>query len=318
MTTTEPMTAPRAPATPADAPRPTAAPAGRRVLVVTPARDEELRIGDTIASMAAQTVLPVLWVIVDDGSKDGTARVAREAAAKHPWIRVVQRPDRGRRALGSGVIEAFYEGLASATGVSCDYVAKVDADITFGPAYLETMLRKFEADARLGIASGKVYRPESGGAVEEFMIDDHVTGAWKLYRAACFRSIGGLVPAVMWDGIDFHRARQTGWRTRSFHDSHARILHHRLMGSSDRNVHVGRVRWGRGQWYMGSHPLYILGSAVLRMREKPRVTGGLLILWGYVSGWMKGLPRFDDAAFRREMRAWQLARLGRVFRGEVR
>lgn len=305
-------------APPIPAPSPALRRIAPRVLVVTPARDEELRIADTIASMTAQSVRPAAWVIVDDGSKDGTARVAEEAAARHPWIRVVRRPDRGRRALGSGVIEAFYAGLAAAADVEHDFVAKVDADITFGPAYLETMLAKFEADPKLGIASGKVFRPEDGGAVEEFMIDAHVTGAWKLYRAACFRDIGGLVPAVMWDGIDFHRARQTGWRTRSFHDERARILHHRLMGSSDRNVYVGRIRWGRGQWYMGSHPLYLLASAVLRMRERPFVTGGLLIAWGYVSGALRRLPRFENPQFRREMRAWQVSRLLGVLRGEVR
>jgi glycosyltransferase involved in cell wall biosynthesis len=297
-------------------------PAGRRVLVVTPARDEAERLPATIASMVAQTVRPALWVIVDDGSADATARIALDAAAAHPWIRVVRRADRGSRALGSGVVQAFYDGLRAATELAedlrADYVAKVDADITFGPRYLERALERFEEDPGLGIASGKVFRPETGGDVEEFMIDEHVTGAWKLYRRTCFEGIGGLVPAVMWDGIDFHRARQTGWRTRSFADADLRILHHRLMGSSDRNVYVGRIRWGRGQWYMGSNPLYVLGSALFRMRERPFVVGGLLLFWGYVSGWLKGLPRYDAPEFRREMRAWQRARLLRALTGKVR
>lgn len=289
-----------------------------RVVVITPARNEAAHLPNLICAMAEQSVRPVLWILVDDGSTDGTREVMAKAAARYDWIRVVARPDRGRRAVGGGVVEAFNDGLAA---IDCDwdFIAKVDADVTFDPRYIEMLLGRFNLDPKLGSASGKCFRVEAHGDVEEFLIDEMVSGAWKCWRRACFQDIGGLVQAVMWDGIDFHRARQTGWTTRSFADPVLRIRHHRLMGSTDRSVYRGRIRWGRGQWFMGTHPAYILASAGLRMLEKPYVVGGILIAFGYFAAAFERRPRYDLDGFRADLRRWQMRRLaGLLFRGEVR
>jgi glycosyltransferase involved in cell wall biosynthesis len=292
-------------------------PAGRRVVVVTPARNEAALLPGVVASMVRQTLRPARWVIVDDGSTDGTAEIAEAAASQHDWIRVVYRTDRGRRVLGSGVIESFDRGLAEADAPH-EFVGKMDADLTFGPRYLERAMERFEAEPALGALSGKVFRPEGERDVEEFMIDEMVAGQWKLYRRTCFDEIGGFVREVMWDGIDFHQARRRGWRTRSVQDEDLRIRHHRLMGSSDRSVLVGRLRWGRGQWFLGSHPLYVAAASVFRMLERPRVLGGALILAGFVQAWLRGESRYADAGFRTDLRRWQLRRLGRLTGGHVR
>ena len=290
-----------------------------RVLVITPARDEARFLPDMIRAMVAQTLRPVAWILVDDGSSDATGTIATAAAAEHDWIHVVRREREGSRALGGGVIRAFQAGLDSHTGPDWDYVAKVDADLTFGPDYLRAAVEHLEQDPGLAAVSGKVYRNEAGRDVEEFLIDEMVAGCWKLYRRAAFADIGGFHPAIMWDGIDIHRARMAGWRTASIRDGRMRILHHRLMGSSDKNVLRGRMRWGLGQWYLGSHPLYTLAASLFRMREKPFVIGGLLIFWGYVKAALRGVPRYEHPGFRRALRSWQFARLGRVLRlGGVR
>jgi cellulose synthase/poly-beta-1,6-N-acetylglucosamine synthase-like glycosyltransferase len=216
--------------------------------------------------------------------------------------------------VGGGVIDAFCEGLAS-VDTSYDFVAKLDVDLEFSPKYLEHILSHFADDPGLAAASGKVFRPEGNGLVEEFMIDEMVAGQFKLYRREAFERIGGFVREVMWDGIDFHRARMAGYRTASFPDPELRITHLRLMGSSDRSVYVGRLRWGRGQWFMGSSFPYVLASGLFRMREKPYVIGGLLIAAGYLQAALRGEPRYDDPAFRAELRRWQQRRLLGVLRG---
>ena len=293
-------------------------PASDRVVLITPARNEAAHLRLAIRSIERQTHRPAQWILVNDGSTDETGAIAREAAERHAWIRVVDRQDRGRRVLGGGVIEAFDHGLAHVS-VPYDYLAKVDADVTVGPRYLERCLTLFAEDPRLGALSGKVYREEQGAQVEEFMIDEMVAGQWKLYRRACFEDIGGFVRRVMWDGIDFHSARQKGWHTRSVDERDLRILHHRLMGSSDRNVLVGRLRWGRGQWFMGTHPLYMLASASLRMLERPLCIGGLAILAGYVQAWLRGSERYRAPGFREELRRWQIQRLRTLAtRGTIR
>jgi len=298
-------------AQPASETAPSATP---RIVVISPVRDEEATLEATIASMAAQTLAPVRWIVVDDGSQDRTQEILAEAQARLPWLRVVRRPDRGYRKLGGGVIDAFYEGYA-AIDLDYDFIAKMDVDLEFGPTYLERALEYFRAEPRLAAVSGKVYRRENGRLVEEFMIDEMVAGQFKLYRREALERIGGFVREVMWDGIDFHRARMAGFKTASVEDPELQILHLRLMGSSDRGVYRGRLRWGRGQWHMGSAFLYVLASGLFRMGERPYVVGGLFIVLGYLQAASERAPRLEDSDFRRDLRRWQYQRLGRALLG---
>jgi biofilm PGA synthesis N-glycosyltransferase PgaC len=285
-----------------------------RIVIVSPCRDEERTLEQTIACMAAQTHPPECWVIVDDGSQDRTPEILERAARELPWLRVVRRVDRGYRKLGGGVIDAFCEGLES-VDVEYDYVAKMDVDLEFEPVYLERILEHFERDPLLAAASGKVYRREESGLVHEYMIDEMVAGQFKLYRRAAFEKIGGFVREIMWDGIDFHRARMEGFRTASLPDPELRIIHLRLMGSSDANVYRGRMRWGRGQWFMGTAFPYIVASGLFRMWEKPFVTGGMLIIAGYLAAAFRRERRYEDLEFRKQLRRWQYARLHMLLRG---
>ncbi|MEI6234858.1 MAG: glycosyltransferase family A protein [Planctomycetota bacterium] len=288
------------------------------IAIISPVRNEAHLLPQTIASMVAQTVHPDYWVIVDDGSSDATLDIAHAAAAMHSWIKVVKNTDRGKRVLGAGVIQAFKVGYNS-LDIEPDFIGKLDGDMTFGPKYIETLLSHFSADPKLGAASGKVFRPEGADQVEEFMIDEMVAGQFKFYRHSCWKAIGGFVEAVMWDGIDFHRARQLGWTTLSILHNELRLIHHRLMGSSDQNVLKGRVRWGKGQWFMGSSFFYILASAAFRMLEKPVGIGGMCILGGYLSAMLRREPRFNVLGFRSELQHWQQARLiNLIWRRQVR
>jgi len=217
-----------------------------RYVVISPVRDEAEFLPRTVDAIAAQAIRPLKWVIVNDGSKDQTCKIAQAAATAHPWIEVVNRADRGDRLVGPGVIDAFYDGYSRLSGLGYDYLCKLDGDITFGKTYFQYLIGLFNQQPGLGLASGKVYLPISGKLVEERTIDQHVAGQVKFYRRECFEQIGGLVREVMWDVIDEHRARMAGWRTRSFRDDELAIVHHRLMGSSHRSIIHGRLRWGRG------------------------------------------------------------------------
>ena len=124
-----------------------------------------------------------------------------------------------------------------------------------------------------------------------------------------YQEIGGFVEEVLWDGIDVHTARMKGWNAYSFEHPEAQLYHHRLMGSSDRNVYRGRLRWGRGIYFMGYHPLYAIASGIFRMREKPYLIGGLLIITGYFKAALQGVPRYDQPEFIRYLQAWQLDQL---------
>lgn len=289
-----------------------------RIVIISPARDEARTIEETLACLASQTLQPARWILVDDGSSDGTAELAEAWQDRIPALRIVRREDRGFRKVGPGVVEAFYAGFET-VDTEWDYVCKLDVDMRFEPTYLEDLMRKFDEDPDLGVASGKVYRIEEGKRIEEFMIDEMTAGQFKCYRRACWDDIGGLVREVMWDGIDFHKARMAGWRTRSFGDHGLSLIHLRLMGSSEKNVYRGRLRWGRGQWFMGSSFSYLFSAGLFRMKEKPYVIGGFLIICGYIGAALRRMPRYGDLAFRKGLRAWQRKRLFRIFtRGKVR
>jgi glycosyltransferase involved in cell wall biosynthesis len=286
-----------------------------RILVISPAKDEAQYIERTIRTVIEQTHRPALWVIVDDGSTDDTGVIADRAAAEYPWIRVIHRaPGTGRR-VGPGVVEAFYEGLNSADIREYDFVCKLDADIELQPDYFADLLERFAADPQLGTASGKCFIPVGDGWALERSGDEFSHGVAKLYRRECFEAIGGFVREVMWDGIDCHRCRMLGWEARSFDDPALAIRHLRQMGSSFRSVYHGRLRWGRGQYFMGTHPGYLVAVAAYRMFERPWIAGGFCILAGYLQAYLRGTPRYDnDGPFRAHLRRWQSRELSRRFR----
>ncbi len=78
-----------------------------RYVLISPCRNEQDYMRETLDSVIAQTVPPALWVIVDDGSTDATPAILAEYAARHDWIRIVRRADRGARSVGPGVVDAF-------------------------------------------------------------------------------------------------------------------------------------------------------------------------------------------------------------------
>lgn len=281
----------------------------RRYVVVSPVRDEAEYLQRTVDSMLAQTVRPVLWIIVDDGSMDDTPDIASRAAQAYDWIRLRRRPDRGARNVGAGVVEAFYEGLSLVRLDDYEYVCKLDGDVEFGPTYFERLVEKFEADERLGTASGKCWDKSDCGWVLLRTSDEFSMGACKFYRTSCFKDMGGFVKEVMWDGIDCHRCRMKGWKACSFHDEELRVYELRPMGSSEKSIIHGRLRWGRGQYFMGTHWIYAVAIATYRMFDRPFVIGGLCIFLGYLAGYLRRIDRYDDLDFRRHLHRWQLARL---------
>jgi poly-beta-1,6-N-acetyl-D-glucosamine synthase len=279
-------------------------------IIICPVRNEEKYLGRTIESIAAQTILPAQYIIVDDGSTDRTPEILLEACAKYPWISTVRRQDRGERKVGPGVVEAFYDGYRSIAVKEYAFICKMDGDLTVGPDYFETLMAKFLQDRYLGAASGKLFLDlDDGKLVEERITDESVLGGTLFLRRECYDAIGGFVQQVMWDGITFHRCRMEGYRTRSFRDPDLMIFDHRIMGSSHKSIFHGRTRWGWGQYFMGTHPLYILAVGAYRMFERPYIAGGLLILWGYVKAWITRTQRYDYPGFRKSLHAWQLERL---------
>ena len=276
----------------------------RRYLIISPGRNEAAYMRKTLDSIVAQTVRPALWVIVDDGSTDESPEILAEYTAKHDWIRVIQKPDRGHRAVGPGVIEAFYYGLERVEE-DFPYLTKLDLDLDLPPRYFETLLERMEADPRIGTCSGKPYIRRGEALVSERRGDEMSVGMTKFYRKTCFDEIGGFVREVMWDAIDCHKARQMGWKAVSWDHPDLNFEHLRPMGSSQVSIYEGRRRHGFGQYFMGTDPLYFMATAVFRALEPPYVLGGLAMMQGYLGAWLKGARQLEDPELVKFIRDYQ-------------
>src|SRR5262249_5767748 len=154
---------------------------------------------------------------------------------------------------------------------------------------------------------GKPYFPRGGALVAEVCGDEMSVGMTKFYRRECFREIGGFVREGMWDGIDCHRCRMSGWLAESVDQDGLRFLHLRPMGSSQQGLWTGRLRSGYGQYFMGSSPLYLAAVCAYRLFKHPVLYGSLAMMWGYASSLLRGRPRYADPAFRRFLRRYQHA-----------
>ena len=259
----------------------------------------------TLDSVIAQTLSPTLWVIVDDGSTDATPKILTEYAARHSWIRIVTRKDRGHRAVGPGVIDAFYAGYEVVNPDDFEFVCKLDLDLRLPPRYFEILAERMRTNAAIATCSGKAYIEKNGVLVDERHGDETSLGMTKFYRVSCFKAIGGFVREVMWDGIDCHRCRMMGWIACSWNEPELRFIHLRPMGSSQQGVYTGRMRHGYGQYFMGTGFAFMAASAFSRVNQPPYLLGSMAMLWGWIKSALQRKPRYTDLEFRAFLRRYQ-------------
>lgn len=278
-------------------------------VLISPCRNEADYMRQTLDTVIGQSIQPSKWVIVDDGSTDETPKILDEYAKKHDWIKIVTRTDRGHRAVGPGVIDAFYSGYETIKPDDYNYLCKLDLDLRLPLRYFEILMERMNANQRIATCSGKAYVEEDGKQTSERHGDETSLGMTKFYRVSCFKAIGGFVREVMWDGIDCHACRMKGWIACSWDEPALRFVHLRPMGSSQQSIYTGRMRHGFGQYFMGSSLLFMTASAIYRLNEKPYILGSLAILWGWIRSALQGKPRYHDLEFRRFLRKYQMRAL---------
>lgn len=285
---------------------------GFRYVVVSPVKDEAAHIERTICSMIGQTILPVAWVIVNDGSTDSTGEIVRKYAERYNWIRLINRQDQGVRVRGKGVVEAFYTGYETVTEPH-DFIVKLDGDVSYDLVYFESLLRRFQADERLGIAGGGLYEKRDGKTWSLNTTRDHVRGCTKVYRRACFDEIGGLVASMGWDGIDEWKALALGWKVRSFLE--LKIYHYRFTGAATGFL-KSCVEQGNGAYRMGYHPLFMIARGIRRMIDRPYIIGGAAMIGSYFWAWLHKQELLADPSVVRFVRRTQMKKLAGLFQGK--
>jgi glycosyltransferase involved in cell wall biosynthesis len=260
-------------------------------VLVTPARNEAAFIEGTIKSMIAQTVLPLKWVIVNDGSTDDTAEIVSPYLAKYEWIELVNLPVRQDRNFAAKV-NAFNAGQKRVTSLNYEIIGNLDSDVLLDADHFEFLLEKFREDPRLGVA-GTVFNEEGGynSARDSFEGQNYVSGQCQLFRRKCFEEIGGYL-ANKAGGIDWIAvitARMKGWTARSFREK--AFFHHRPLGTAERGLLAASFSYGQKDYFLGGHPLWELFRIVYRMTKRPYITNGVALGLGYGLAALRRLKR---------------------------
>ena len=284
-------------------------------VLVTAARNERGLIEGAIRSVISQTQLPSKWIIVSDGSADGTDEIVGQFAKEHAWIELLRMPEHRDRSFAAKAV-CFNTGYDHLKSRNFDLIGNLDADITFGPDYYEFLVGRFAEMPRLGVAGTPFIedssQPQNHTYAHQFADLQHVSGACQMFRRQCFEEVGGYTP-IKGGGIDWiavTTARMKGWQTRTFLEK--TCFHHRKMGTADRNPLMARFRHGQEDYYVGGHPLWQVFRGIFQMKTKPLVFGGLFLILGYFWAMARRVRRPVSAELVSFHRAEQMARLRKL------
>ena len=263
--------------------------------VITPARNEEKKLPLTISSIERQTVKPILWVIIDDGSTDNTPQIIEAAKKKHDWIHSI-RLQESARDLAIHYASICNIGFDYAikhckeNKIEYEYIASVDADMKLENTYFENLINEFEKDPKLGLASGGTWVNIKGNETQLQLREEIVSGGHRLWRKECFDETGGYSLTYFADSVSNVKARLRGWKVKRFEEYKA-IQARRT--SSAEGFWKGWIKDGEGAYYLNTHPLFVVARAIRYLFNTPYY-GGLAYLIGYLNGYINKIGQTDD------------------------
>lgn len=281
-----------------------------RYILITPVKDEAKHIELVLRSVTRQRLQPLRWIIVDDGSSDGTPAIVERYLADFPFITLLRKDVATPRNTGSAEIHAFNRGYDQIRGLDFDFVVKLDGDLSFESDYFEKLIGHMTADSSLGIASGVYLEEDKAGTWRVVgMPTYHAFGACKVVRRECFEAINGFVTTPGWDTVDQIHAWTHGWTTTHFDD--LEVKHHKPEGSGMGMLKTSRMH-GRIHYVTGGDPLFFVFKALHRARLRPFVFGALALTAGYLEAVVRQTPRLvtdGEAATYRHIMRQRLRRL---------
>jgi poly-beta-1,6-N-acetyl-D-glucosamine synthase len=282
-------------------------------VLVTPAHNEGEYLELTAESIVRQTVRPLRWLIVSDGSTDRTDEIAQRYSAEYPWIAYL-RLERNDGYSFAGKARCFNAGYAALAHLTFDLVGNLDGDVSLDKDYFSFLLERFESDPALGVAGTPMIEPGHDPVRDGIFNLSDVFGACQVFRRPCFEEVGGYVP-IRAGGIDWialRTARMRGWKTRSFLEK--RFYHHRPMGLRKGGGVRAKFLHGEKDYFLGNHPLWELSRAAYQVTRRPYVVGGISLYLGYTWAAVRRVPRVVSPELLRFHRQEQIDRLKSMFK----
>lgn len=294
---------------------------GDRYIIVSPVRNEGNYLDETIRCVVSQSIRPVLYILVDDGSTDTTLEIIEKWASLHQWIVPVHKAatlqgsaeptveashERGMRAREAKEIIAFYYGLDHAATLDVDFIVKLDGDLGFSETYFESCFRHFKEDPTLGVGGGSIVHMLNDKTVVERNPAFHVRGATKIYTKACWDAIGGVARGAGWDTLDEVKANMLGFKSMSFEE--LQVIHYRYTGAAN-GKWLNAVKKGEWNYLSGYHPIFMFFKCLRNLFKRPVMTGSLGLSYGYLSALLRRVNRVAEPSLIRYIRDQQLRRL---------
>lgn len=249
------------------------------IYCVIPTYNEEVFISKTLDSIVSQTLLPKKVVVVNDNSTDGTQNIIDSYTEKYLWISSVYNSSENKHFPGSKVIRAFQKGFETLDD-NFDIIIKLDADLILPNDYFEKIVQTFQSNPRIGMVGGFAYIKKSGEWILENLTDkDHIRGAFKAYRKACFEEIGGLQPAMGWDTVDELLCRYYDWEIITLPE--LKVKHLKPTGA----IYDVSARYKQGEaFYTLGYGIAITTIAALKLATRK---GKPLLFIDYIKGFYK-------------------------------
>lgn len=270
-------------------------------VLATPARNEREGLPALLQTVAAQALLPLVWVIVDDGSDDGSREWLEAERARYPFLQVLSAPESADEYLGAHVARIKRWGLeralaeARARGHEPACAGVLDADVLLPPEHYATLVSLMERNANVGVASSVlVAREGAGHFVEPFQRADLPRGPTQFFRVECLEKMGGLPPWPSFDSIANVKARALGYTTELLRD----LVAVQSRETATRYGHAaGYARKGRYAWFLGLHPLLVAARTAAYSTRRPH-HAGYHFLKGYLTSALGRAQRCPDPIVR--------------------
>jgi glycosyltransferase involved in cell wall biosynthesis len=279
-----------------------------KYVIITPAHNEQSNIDYVLKSVVSQTLLPVQWIIVDDGSIDDTGKIIQKYLEKYPWIKLVENNNKGEaRSGGAKVVRAFLLGCENLDTSDYDVIAKLDSDLTLPHEYFEIIMRTFGEDERIGLCGGQLLINVNGNWVIENNAEYHLRGAIKAYRKSCLEEIGGIPVTQSWDSLDEMKAMYLGWKVKVIP---LFVKHHRITWSNTNRGLQYAYSYGEQSYKDGYDFILACSRAFFfGMRTNPKIISIFWFIAGFLNGVVSGTNQEVDPRLASFIRHFQYNRL---------